>query len=78
MVGFSHSPGHEAAGPFRIPNSALRISMKTATFDGVFRFDDPNLHWGDPSYLLEPGDPGYVAPAPISQLPLKPKKRPHT
>ena len=52
--------------------------MKTASFDGGFRFDDPNLHWGDPSYLLEPGDPGYVAPAPASPLPLKPKKRPHT
>ena len=37
--------------------------MKTATFDGGFHFDDPNLRWGDPSYLLEPGAPGYVAPA---------------
>ena len=23
-------------------------------------FDNPNLRWGDPSYLLEAGDPGYV------------------
>ena len=25
-----------------------------------FTFDDPNLFWGDPSYYLEPGDPGFV------------------
>ncbi|MBL9143920.1 MAG: hypothetical protein JNM99_09590 [Verrucomicrobiaceae bacterium] len=35
--------------------------MRTATFDSGLRFGDANLRWGDPSYLLEPGDPGYVA-----------------
>lgn len=25
-------------------------------------WDNPNLGWGDHSYLLEPGDPGYTAP----------------
>ena len=25
----------------------------------AFTFDDPNLRWSDPSYILEPGDPGY-------------------
>ncbi len=36
--------------------------MRTAYWDSGLRFDDPNLRWGDPSYLLEPGDPGYVPP----------------
>ncbi|MBI5773263.1 MAG: hypothetical protein HZA89_05915 [Verrucomicrobia bacterium] len=35
--------------------------MRIAHFDEGLHFDDPNLYWGDPSYLLEPGDPGYVA-----------------
>jgi hypothetical protein len=40
--------------------------MKPVTWDSGVRWDDPNLRWGNPSYLLEPGDPGYVntAPAP--------------
>jgi hypothetical protein len=38
--------------------------MKTVTWDSNFHFDDPNLRWGDPVYLLEPGDPGYVDPLP--------------
>lgn len=38
--------------------------MRIATWDSGLRFDDPNLYWGDPSYLLEPGDPGYVDPSP--------------
>ena len=40
--------------------------MKIGTWDGGFRLDDPNLRWGDPSYLLEPGDPGYTPPFPTS------------
>jgi len=48
--------------------------MKIATFDDGFCFDDPNLYWGDPSYLLEPGDPGYVSPAPLVN-PTPPKGR---
>ena len=36
--------------------------MKTAYFDAGLRYDDPNLRWGSPAYLLEPGDPGYVPP----------------
>jgi hypothetical protein len=23
-------------------------------------YDNPNLRWGEPAYLLEPGDPGYI------------------
>ena len=41
--------------------------MRTAYFDSgdpEMYFDNPNLRWGDPAYLLEPGDPGYVAPFP--------------
>lgn len=34
--------------------------MKVIRFDSGFRFDDKNSRWGDPSYQLEPGDPGYV------------------
>src|SRR5688572_10915115 len=35
--------------------------MRTATYDGGFFWDDPNLRWGDGfSVQLEPGDPGYV------------------
>ena len=34
--------------------------MKPVTWDSGVRWDDPNLRWGTPSYLLEPGDPGYV------------------
>ena len=36
--------------------------MKIATFDSGFTYDDPNLIWGDPAMLLEPGDAGYVNP----------------
>lgn len=35
--------------------------MRIAYWDSGLHWDDPNLRWGDPSYLLEPGDPGYVA-----------------
>lgn len=41
--------------------------MRIATWDSndpEMHFDNPNLRWGSPSYLLEPGDPGYVAPFP--------------
>lgn len=56
--------------------------MKTLTWDAInpitgtpFTWGDPNLRWGDPSYYLEPGDPGFVpypAPAP-KPAPKKPK-----
>ena len=41
--------------------------MKPLLWDAInpitgtpFFWDDPNLCWGDPSYYLEPGDPGFV------------------
>lgn len=36
--------------------------MRFIHWDDGYRFDDPNLRWGSPSYLLEPGDPGYTPP----------------
>ena len=49
--------------------------MKIVTFDGGFHLDDPNIRWGDPSYLLEPGDPGYVPPISETNKPHKERKR---
>ena len=45
-----------------------------------YTWDDPNLRWGDPSYALEPGDPGFVpygtpAPQPKTKPKPKPMKR---
>ena len=51
--------------------------MRTVHYDDGTRWDDPNFYWGDPSYVLEPGDPGYIAPPPIS-VPHKPKHKKHT
>ena len=34
--------------------------------DPEARFGNPNLRWGSPSYVLEPGDSGYVPPVPIN------------
>ena len=56
--------------------------MKTLFWDAInpatgqpFTYDDPNLRWGDPSYYLEPGDPGYVHYPPSNAQPtLKPKR----
>ena len=45
--------------------------MRIAHYDEGLTWDNPNLRWGDPSYLLEPGDPGYVPPF---SSPKKPKK----
>lgn len=54
--------------------------MKPLLWDSInpftgtpFTWDDPNLRWGDPSYYLEPGDPGFV-PYPGQVLP-KPKEK---
>ena len=41
--------------------------MRTAYWDSgdpEMYFDNPNLRWGSPAYLLEPGDPGYTPPFP--------------
>ena len=36
--------------------------MKTIKYGDGTRYGDPNTRWGNPSYRLEPGDPGYVPP----------------
>jgi hypothetical protein len=46
--------------------------MRFINWDDGYFFDDPNLRWGNPSYLLEPGDPGYTPP-PLTTP--KPKKK---
>lgn len=52
--------------------------MRTANWDSGLNFDDPNLRWGEPAYLLEPGDPGYVAPFPANpQTSTKTKRMKH-
>lgn len=59
--------------------------MKTVYWndpDPRVRWGNPNLRWSSPSYLLEPGDPGYVElqpgqpgyVPPISPTPNKPKR----
>jgi hypothetical protein len=42
---------------------------------GEGHWDDPNARWGDPSYLLEPGDPGYVPDPTSASFPATPKKK---
>ena len=50
--------------------------MRTAFFDSGLRFDDANLRWGEPSYLLEKGDPGWVNdPHSASYVPPKTKPK---
>jgi len=34
--------------------------MRTVKWGDPVKWGDKNLRWGSPSYLLEPGDPGYV------------------
>ncbi len=49
--------------------------MRPIRWDEGLRFGNPNLRWGNPSYLLEPGDPGYVIPAPDPAHSPKPKTK---
>ena len=52
----------------------MRIAIWDSN-DPEMHFDNPNLIWANPSYLLEAGDPGYVPPAtpPISATETKTK-----
>ena len=57
--------------------------MRTLVWGGInphsvppgqpYRFGDPNLRWGSPSYALEPGDPGFV-PYTLSSSPTSKTK----
>jgi hypothetical protein len=48
--------------------------MKPITWNSGYKWNDPNLRWGSPSYVLEPGDPGYVDPNPFAGANNKKKK----
>jgi hypothetical protein len=53
--------------------------MRTLYWDSHDRdavWGNPNLRWGDPSYILEPGDPGYVPWSPPGSPQPKPKPKP--
>jgi hypothetical protein len=50
--------------------------MRIAYYDDGLSWDCPNFRWGDPSYVLEPGDVGYVPPASILPNPTT-KHRKH-
>lgn len=39
--------------------------MKVLRFDSGVKWGDKNARWGSPSYLLEPGEPGYVHTGPV-------------
>lgn len=43
--------------------------MRVIRFDDGTRFDDPNAIFGNPSVMREPGDPGFILPAPDPQAP---------
>ena len=40
-----------------------------------YHWDSPNIFWGDPSFILEPGDPGYEPPTPSVPTHTKPKTK---
>lgn len=40
--------------------------MRPLRWDDGTRWNDPNARWSDPSYVLEPGDPGYVNTSPAT------------
>jgi hypothetical protein len=48
--------------------------MKIIRLDAGFRFDDKNSRWGNPSYQLDPGDPGYIPPLADTTPKTKTKK----
>ena len=65
--------------PFPIP------AMKPLLWDAInpftgqpFTWGDPNLRWGDPSYYLEPGDPGFQPYGPPKVSPPKKRSKPKT
>jgi len=68
---------------FTIPSQLTAEILTTYAIGGVLalrvmrygdgtKFGDPNARWGSPSYVLEPGDPGYVPP-PVP--PIQPTKK---
>lgn len=49
--------------------------MRVLRWDDGTRWDDPNAYWGEPGFVLEPGDAGYVPPAPPPAPPPLPFNR---
>ena len=47
------------------------LALRVMRYGDGTKFGDPNARWGSPSYVLEPGDPGYVPPVPPIQLTKK-------
>ena len=45
--------------------------MRLLRYGDGTKWGDPNTRWGSPSYVLEPGDPGYVPPIPQPNQPPK-------
>jgi hypothetical protein len=52
-----------------------RFLMRPAFYGSGLRYGDPNVRWGSPGYVLEPGDPGYVPPIPSVNEPKTKEKR---
>jgi len=48
--------------------------MRVMRYGDGTKFGDPNARWANPSYVLEPGDPGYVPPIPPNKQPKKGSK----
>lgn len=48
--------------------------MKPIKWDSGVKWDSVNTRWSDPSYILEPGDPGYVNTGPVPGE-TQPKKK---
>ena len=49
--------------------------MRTIRYGDGTRFGDLNAHWGSPSYVLQPGDPGFIAPDLTSLLTMNDKRK---
>lgn len=52
--------------------------MRTVFWDDGTAWDDVNFGWGEPSFVLEAGDPGYVAPVSQPATPTKPRRKKDT
>lgn len=48
--------------------------MRIVRWNDGTRWDDPNLRWGSPSFIIEPGEEGYVAP-PGTPIPAPPRQK---
>ncbi len=51
--------------------------MRTIRFGDGTRFGDPNAYFGSPSYVLQPGDAGFVAPDLTPFLSMSSKRKFH-